>query len=306
VDKGRNVACSVHLYCVANDQPTLQRDLMRSPEIADGSVSTSVIWGASAASTAYSDAILGADADILVFAHQDIYFPEGWFGQLLRTCETLDSLDPFWAVAGVFGAMADGRLVGHVWDSALAKVCGGPFGSPQEIASLDEVVLIVRRASGVSFDATLPSFHLYGTDIVLEARKAGLKSYVVDLPVIHNSKPVVRLDRRYVEAYRIMVAKWSAVLPWPTVIVPLTRSPLPLLLGRARCRYIAIFHPATLHPMLEYPDAKADELGFAIRGGAKQTNHRSDRLPDLSLLRPKRWRQTRARRHESLTPQRGH
>jgi hypothetical protein len=256
------MACLVQLYCVANHRPTLDRDLLQSPEIANGSVSTTVIWGASAASAAYSKAILEAEADILVFAHQDIHFPAGWFEQLPRTCATLSSLDPSWAVAGVFGAAADGRLMGHVWDSALARVCGDPFGSPQEIASLDEVVLIVRRASGVSFDAALPSFHLYGTDIVLEARKAGLKSYVIDLPVIHNSKPVLRLDRTYVEAYRFMVAKWDAVLPWPTVIVKLSRNPLPLLRRRAKCRYIAILRASTLHTVLAHPEAKAEELGF--------------------------------------------
>jgi hypothetical protein len=256
------MAFSVHLYCVANHRATLERDLLRSPEIANGSVPISVFWGAPAASAAYSEAIRGAAADILVFAHQDMYFPAGWFGQLQQVCGILDCIDPDWAVAGIFGAAKNGRLVGHVWDSALAKICGGPFGSPQEVCSLDEVVLIVRRASGVSFDPALPSFHLYGTDIVLQARKAGLRSYVIDLPALHNSKPVVRLDRAYVDAYRFMVDKWAAVLPWPTVIARLSRNPVPLLFSRAKCRYIAICRPSIFHPMLEHPENKARELGF--------------------------------------------
>ena len=157
----------------------------------------------------------------------------------------------------------EGEFVGHLWDSGLGTICGGPFGPPRNVASLDEVVLIVRRASEVSFDPALPSFHLYGTDIVLEAQKAGMKSYVVDLPVIHNSKANVRLDHTYVAAYRFMVRKWKALLPWPTVIIQLTDNPIPLLIRRIRLRYKAILRASTLHPMLEFPEVKAKELGFA-------------------------------------------
>src|SRR5262249_20122107 len=116
---------STHLYCAANHEPTLVRNLKRSPEIAYGSVPVSVIWNAPAASIAYHDAVRGADADILVFAHQDVYFPQGWFAQLPKACAHLSSIDPSWAVAGVFGIATDGGFVGHLWDSALASVCGG-------------------------------------------------------------------------------------------------------------------------------------------------------------------------------------
>lgn len=254
---------SVHVCCVANHEGALARDLQRSPDIADGRVQVSIIWNAPAASTAYHDAIGRIKADILVFAHQDVYFPGGWFARLDATCQSLNAIDPSWAVAGLCGMTREGEFVGHLWDSGLGTICGGPFGPPRNVASLDEVVLIVRRASEVSFDPALPSFHLYGTDIVLEAQKAGMKSYVVDLPVIHNSKANVRLDHTYVAAYRFMVRKWKALLPWPTVIIQLTDNPIPLLLRRIRLRYKAILRASTLHPMLEFPEVKAKELGFA-------------------------------------------
>jgi hypothetical protein len=250
------------VYCVANQQATLARDLQRSPEIADGRVQISIIWGASAASAAYHNAICNTKADILVFTHQDVYFPEGWFSRLRAICQRLNSIDPCWAVAGLCGRTREGEFVGHLWDSGIGAVCGGPFDPPRNAASLDEVVLIVRRASGVSFDPALLSFHLYGTDIVLEARKAGMSSYVVDLPVIHNSKADVRLDHTYVAAYRFMVRKWKALLPWPTVIVELTQNPLPLLLRRMRMKYKATLRASTMHPMSEHPEMKAKELGF--------------------------------------------
>lgn len=253
---------TIHLYCVSNSDSTLERDLLRSPDIAAGNVSITVIRGAGAASSAYHHAIGAADADVLIFAHQDVYFPSGWFGRLQSLCAQLALIDPNWAVAGLFGVSADGALMGHLWDSALCRVCGSPFDTPQEAVSLDEVVLILRRASRVSFDPALPSFHLYGTDIVLCARTAGMRSYIVDLPVIHNAKPVVRLDRYYVSAYKFMVRKWAPLLPWPTVILPLTRNPLRLVFRALRIRYKALFRASTLHPALDHPDLKARELGF--------------------------------------------
>ncbi|MCK1597302.1 hypothetical protein [Bradyrhizobium sp. 164] len=254
--------CSVQVFCVANERRVLARNLQRSPEIADGRIQVSIVWGATAASAAYHDAITTATADIVVFSHQDVYFPEGWFSRLEVICEKLRLTDPSWAVAGLSGMTPEGEWFGHMWDSGLGIVCGGPFDPPRNVASLDEAVLIVRRASGALFDPALPSFHLYGTDIVLEAQKAGKKSYVINLPVIHNSKATVCLDRTYVAAYRFMVRKWKAVLPWPTVIVRLTRNPFPLLLRRMRLRYKRILRSSTLHPRFEHPELKARELGF--------------------------------------------
>ena len=106
---------SVCLYCVANNEAVLIRDLLRSPELAEGRVPISVIWGASGASSAYHGAISKADADLLIFAHQDIFFPEGWFERLQMTCKRLTSIDPTWAVAGLFGAVSSDQLIGHVW-----------------------------------------------------------------------------------------------------------------------------------------------------------------------------------------------
>jgi hypothetical protein len=51
---------------------------------------------------------------------------------------------------------------------------------------LDELLMIVRADSGVTFDPDLPGFHCYGADLCLSARDKGMKSYVVDAPVVHK------------------------------------------------------------------------------------------------------------------------
>jgi hypothetical protein len=42
---------------------------------------------------------------------------------------------------------------------------------------VDELTIIVRPDSGVSFGPLLPEFHLYGADIVLEAENLGRSCY---------------------------------------------------------------------------------------------------------------------------------
>jgi hypothetical protein len=116
-----------------------------------------------------------------------------------------------------------------------------------------------------------------------------MRSYIIDLPVIHNAKPVVRLDRHYVSAYRFMVRKWRALPPWPTVIVALTWSSLWLLFRALRIRYKALFRVSTLHPALDHPDVKARELGFDFRAIANVHVMWPDpRYPSMTVRRS--WR----------------
>ena len=146
------MAYCAHLYCVSNNNEILEKNLLSSPDVAEGLVPFTIIRDAPSASAGYHTALGQATADILIFAHQDIFFPKGWFVKLLIVCDRLDHADPSWAVAGLFGVSEDGQFEGHVWDSALGFVCGGPFGNPCVATSLDEIVLVLRRASGISFE----------------------------------------------------------------------------------------------------------------------------------------------------------
>jgi hypothetical protein len=121
-----------------------------------------------------------------------------------------------------------------VWSSGLSRRLGGRFGAPVKTTSIDELVIVLRRASGIRFDEGLPGFHLYGTDIVLIAREAGFRSYIANIPAIHNSRPVRTYRGSYADGWRYMRAKWRDSLPIQTLTVPLTRSYWPLLLSQFR------------------------------------------------------------------------
>lgn len=94
---------------------------------------------------------------------------------------------------------------------------------------MDEVVLVVRRSSGLQFDEALPGFHLYGTDICLQARKQGLKCYVVSDFCLHNSNGLSVLPSAYTRAFLYMRRKWRGYLPIKTPCMSITRWGIPLL-----------------------------------------------------------------------------
>lgn len=260
-----------HVYCLArsSDVGRLETDLGRSPEIANGKVGLTILWNQASASGAYAGAMEMATADVLVFAHCDVYFPRGWFTRLAWEVDRLTHLDPEWAVAGVLSLTSSGEYVGRMYDflqplfAETLGIFGKALASPVPIVSADELVLIVRREAGVSFDALLPEFHLYGTDIVLEAERRGRRSYGLDMPLIHNAKAQLRIGNDYVRAYKYMVRKWRTRLPVPTTCGTLTANPLALPLRRLRIRYRAICRPSSYNTQrLSDPQAKAIEIGM--------------------------------------------
>lgn len=261
-----------HVYCLArtSDTDRLQGDLKSSPEIANGKIGLTVLWNRPSASSAYSEAIEAATAEVLVFAHCDVYFPAGWFDRLAWEVDRLTRIDGDWAVAGICSMTSSGELVGRIYDTSLEPFFSESFGifgkalaAPVPIVSADELVLVVRRNAGISFDPSLPEFHLYGTDVVLEAQHHGKHTYGLDMPVIHNAKAQLRLGSDYARSYRYMVRKWRDRLPVPTTCGTLTAVPLTLSFRRLRIRYKAIFRRSTYSTKrILDPPAKSIELGL--------------------------------------------
>lgn len=220
-----------------NDRAILANCLERSPDIAGQVVALTLHENFATAGAAYNDALEKLERSIVVFAHQDVYLPLGFGERLARTLSDLSRADPDWAVAGVMGVTAAREHIGLTWSTGIGKVLGLGGFKPTPVESLDEMLLITRSNSGLRFDTDLPSFHLYGTDIVQTAKKANRKSYVIEAPVIHHSRPVVTLSGGYLSAYRYMQQKWQDNLPIPTLVCPLTRSIAPLAWRNWKLRY---------------------------------------------------------------------
>jgi hypothetical protein len=204
-----------------NNEQVLRSCLLNSPDI--GTVQDVILQrGYASAARAYNAGIDKANGDLVVFAHQDVYFPEGWLASARSAVEALSSEDPDWGVVGVWGVKRTGDRAGHVYCAGLMKTLGGPFEGGREVRSLDEVVLIVRKSSGLRFDERLRGFHMYGADICLEAERRGMKCYAISALCIHNTNGYNMLPLQFWKRSMFLRRKWKRELPISTPCIDVT------------------------------------------------------------------------------------
>lgn len=250
------------IVAAVNNQIVLQQNLLASPSIADGEIPVALYTDQRSASQAYNRALSETTADTVIFAHQDVYLPRSFINRLRASIGEFNSTHQSpWAVLGVIGATSAGRRLGRAWSSGLNREVGMPFSGPVPVVSIDELLIVVRRSSGLTFDGGLPGFHLYGTDIVQSALVHGLGAYVIHAPVVHNSNPA-SLGIDYWCAYHHLASKWRKRLPIPTCIVPVRRSRWPELHYRAAQWWQSRFPADPRGGRQENPAAIADRLGF--------------------------------------------
>jgi hypothetical protein len=216
------------VICATNDEDVLKSCLLNSPDIREAS-EIILQRGYTSAAAAYNCAIDKAQSDLLVFVHQDVYLPQGWLASLRRALDLLTKVDPNWGVAGVYG-------VNKSWDDATGFLyctangrLGNSFEGGREVRSLDELILIMRKSSNLRFDEQLPGFHLYGTDICLEARRRGMKSYAISAFCIHNTNGFRMLPLQFWRCYLFMRKKWRSELPIATPCTEITLGCLPMI-----------------------------------------------------------------------------
>jgi hypothetical protein len=204
---------------VSNNKGILDANLRRSPMIESGNVPLHVETGAPSASIGYNRLLDSTDADVVIFAHQDVYFPLGWDALLRHRIAELAEHDPDWALLGTYGIDLNVDGYGPVWATSLGSIVGKVSITPVQVQSYDELVIIMRKSKGVRFDENLPHFHMYGTDIVQIAEAAGLKSYAMSLPVVHNDRFHHQLDEHFAAGYHYVRRKWRSKLPlWSPVL----------------------------------------------------------------------------------------
>jgi polysaccharide pyruvyl transferase WcaK-like protein len=160
-----------------------------------------------------------------------VYLPAELIHNVRRSIKQIESAGTPWGVLGVFGVTHDKpRLLrGYCYSTGLQQMLGEPFSAPVAAHTLDELVLIVRRSSGLRFDGKLPGFHLYGADICLESTAAGFKNFIVQAFCIHNTNGIVRLPSGFWKSYYYLRKKWQKELPVRTCCTTITRMAWPVL-----------------------------------------------------------------------------
>lgn len=224
----------IQLVAASHSDAILQANLARSPCLS--TLPLHVEKGAPSAAAAYNRALDATFAPVVVFLHHDVYLPPGWDALLRARLAQLAAIDPAWALFGPFGLGLDAAPIGPVWSSSLGQILGRVPLAPVPVQSFDELMIILRRDSGLRFDEAIPGWHFYGTDIVTQARARGLGAWAGGLPVIHNDRFHDALGQDFTDAYRAMQRKWAARLPIRSPIVKISRSGLHLMRDRWRAR----------------------------------------------------------------------
>lgn len=127
-----------------------------------------------------------ATGEYLIMCHQDVLFNFDTRQVLDKRIEELNSLDADWALAGNAGKTHSGHAAIRITDPFTKNIKQGTF--PAKAQTLDENLLIYNRKKSISSSNRLKGFHLYGSDLCLNAENLGYSNYVIDFHLFHKSK----------------------------------------------------------------------------------------------------------------------
>jgi hypothetical protein len=230
-----------------NNLQVYGQNFAASPLFKDGKKQEIIeLFDYGSASIAYNEAKTKANNGLIVYAHQDIIFPENWDDQLRTALIFLDKIDPNWGVLGCIGVSDRGSIEGLIYCTGNNGYVGRNVNKPEPVSTLDEIVLIIRKDSNLEFDSQMPFYHFYGTDICIAARKQGMNCYVIPAFCIHNSIKTLFFTREFYVCAAHIRRKYPEYLPIATTCTKLTGSVLSDRLSwyLRNIRHIALkFHP---------------------------------------------------------------
>lgn len=206
-----------------NNQTVYQNNFLSSPvlqKIHSKQIIQQIDYNS--APEALNDAIDKATNEIIIFTHQDIYLPEKWLTDLQNSLNYLEMNDPNWGVLGSYGLDKLGKKWGNIFSTGLG-VIGQKSEIPVKIRTLDEIVLILRKSSGLRFDENLPHFHFYGTDICMSAAERGMHCYCIPGFCIHNTNEIFVYPKEFYICYNHIKKRWNKQLPIETSCIKITQ-----------------------------------------------------------------------------------
>jgi hypothetical protein len=152
-----------------------------------------------------SELIAERPEPFVILCHQDVRLDQGHgFGELVTVLVDLEERDPSWAVAGNAGGSRRLRVI-----RCLTDPWGGRshHSLPALVHSLDENFIVLKTGTGVRCSPGLAGFHLFGTDLCLNALESGRTAYVIEFHLQHLSSG--RKDAAYHAARDRFVDHWS-------------------------------------------------------------------------------------------------
>jgi len=152
------------------------------------------------------------DLEAVVLLHEDTVLLAEDFCDRVRAALA----DPEIAVVGAVGARGvsslawwEGRLAGRAAESR--GVVDGGFGDP-EVDAVDGLLMVLSpwAVRNLRFDAdSYTGFHGYDVDFCFQARAAGRRVIVADLPLFHHTKGGLGDRDAFFDSERAFAQKWA-------------------------------------------------------------------------------------------------
>lgn len=206
----------VSVVCVFNDPEVLESCLTRSVDAGLAEAPQTELIAIdnrgnpfTTAGAALNHGARQAKNEVVVFVHQDVVLHS------LPTLERAAALlmgDHGIGMIGAVGIDHRRTIVGRMRDRVVQ--IGEPAPTPRDVDSLDEVLIMMRRAQ--VFDQPLSedpllAWHAYGVEYACRVRQAGMRATALDLAITHNSL-TINLDRLDV-AHRKVGDDYPELLP---------------------------------------------------------------------------------------------
>lgn len=119
----------------------------------------------------------------IIIVHQDVRCIDHR-SVLSNAIQELEEKDKAWAVCGNAGCKGYKKCYYHLENAGERRISEG---LPKQVNSLDENFLVVKNSCRLQVTPALSGFHLYGTDICLQAEACGYTAYVIPFLVNHLS-----------------------------------------------------------------------------------------------------------------------
>jgi hypothetical protein len=133
----------------------------------------------------------------LVVVHQDVRCIDQQ-NDLINCLDNLTQLDDKWAICGNAGGKGHHQNILHI--NSNGKIIQHT-NLPAKVHSLDENLLIIKKATNITISPDLGGFHLYGADLCLIADFLGYSSYVIPFMVKHLSTGNLKDLKKHVPAF---------------------------------------------------------------------------------------------------------
>lgn len=145
-----------------------------------------------------------AKGKYIIVCHQDVLINIDHINNLRSHLNQLDQLDPSWAICGNAGGVAPNHVVYHINYPSHGLTSKGNF--PIKVRSLDENFLVIKNEALLKVSTVLKGFHLYATDLCLQAALNGYTAYAIAFTLTHKSRG--NKDHSFDQVQRELVTRY--------------------------------------------------------------------------------------------------